>query len=31
MLLFCIETLLMEDIKLSFTGFKLLFQGGLFL
>ena len=28
---FCIETLLMEDLKLGFTGFKLLFQGGLFL
>ena len=31
MLFFCIETLLMEDLKLGFTGFKLLFQGGLFL
>lgn len=31
MLVFCIETLLMEDLKLGFTGFKLLFQGGLFL
>ena len=31
MLFFCIKTLLMKDFKLSLTGFKLLFQGGLFL
>ena len=28
---FCIKTLLMKDLKLSLTGFKPLFQGGLFL
>lgn len=31
MLFFCIKTLLMKDLKLGLTGFKLLFQGGLFL